>query len=174
MSTPDSLNPGLPAGLPDPAVLARLAGEFFAALPGVTAAGGVPVPSQPHPPGLSLPPGIAGPSTPAAIPVIGAVPGAGLAPTSPQAPANVAAQAPSLVPHAQAPNGVPDLALVSAPGYDGRIGSHVLGIPQAPAAGLPLQAARDADSQQSYYFLVARIGTVGLLLPGPGRGRRAW
>jgi cysteine desulfurase / selenocysteine lyase len=149
MSTPDSLNPGLP----DPAVLARLAGEFFAALPGVTAAGGVPVPSQPHPPGLSLPPGIAGPSTPAAIPVIGAVPGAGLAPTSPQAPANVAAQAPSLVPHAQAPNGVPDLALVSAPGYDGRIGSHVLGIPQAPAAGLPLQAARGADSPQSYYFV---------------------
>jgi cysteine desulfurase/selenocysteine lyase len=153
MSTPDPLNAGFPAGLPDPAMLARLAGEFFSALPGVTAAGGVPVPSQPQPPGLSLPPGVGGPSTPAAIPIVGAVPGANLAPTSPQGPANIAAQAPSLVPHAQAPNGVPDFALMAAPGYDGRIGSHVLGVPQAPAADMPVHAARGADSPQAYYFL---------------------
>ncbi|RQP21515.1 family 2A encapsulin nanocompartment cargo protein cysteine desulfurase [Piscinibacter terrae] len=160
MSTPDSLNPGLPAGLPDPAALARLAGEFFAALPGVTAAGGVPVPSQPHPPGLSLPPGHAGPSTPAAIPVIGAVPGAGLAPTSPQAPANAAAQAPSLVPHAQAPNGVPDLALVSAPGYDGRIGSHVLGVPQAPGAQPYYFVSAPPSAPSGFYFLDPAVAGV--------------
>jgi cysteine desulfurase/selenocysteine lyase len=41
------------------------------------------------------------------------------------------------VPHAQAPNGVPDHVLSAAPGYDGRLGSQVLGVPQAQAAHQP-------------------------------------
>ena len=48
-----------------------------------------------------------------------------------------AASAPALVPHAQAPNGVPDHALVAAPGYDGRAGSQALGVPEAHAASVP-------------------------------------
>src|SRR4249920_2625030 len=120
----DSLSPALPPGLPDPATLARLAGEFLAALPGqapgqgsapqahlpsassvatsapavasLPAAGGVPVPANAHPAGLSLPPGSSGPATPAALPfgASGALPaGSNLISTSPQAPANIGAQA---------------------------------------------------------------------------------
>lgn len=145
MPDTSSLNGALvPAGLPDPAELARLAGQFFAALPGSvpaatspSALGGVPVPANPQPAGLSLPPGSFGPSTPAAVPVVGAVPGSNLAPTSPQTPVNIVASAPSLVPHAQAPNGVPDHALEAAPGYDGRLGSHALSVPTAESFGLP-------------------------------------
>ena len=40
----DVLNPSPPAGLPDLASLAQLANEFFSALPGRSAAGGVPLP----------------------------------------------------------------------------------------------------------------------------------
>ncbi|MFP8777286.1 family 2A encapsulin nanocompartment cargo protein cysteine desulfurase [Hydrogenophaga sp. RWCD_12] len=145
--------PSVPAGLPDPGELARLASQFFAALlgsapavpTGPSAVGGVPVPANPQPAGLSLPPGSFGPSTPAAVPVVGAVPGSNLAPTSPQTPVNAVASAPALVPHAQAPNGLPDHAIEAAPGYDGRLGSQALSVPPiAPSAesfGLPGDAA---------------------------------
>jgi cysteine desulfurase/selenocysteine lyase len=128
-----------PAGLPDIASLTRIAGEFFSALPGGYSAGGVPVPARPEPAGLSLPPGATGPATPAAVPFGALPPGAGLAPSSPQAPANLVASAPSRAPHAQAPNGVPDIALQALPGYDGRVGGVVLGVPQALAASQPPQ-----------------------------------
>ncbi len=138
----------VPAGLPNPADLARLASQIFAALPGgaaglqaPSAVGGVPVPANPQPAGLSLPPGSFGPSTPAAVPVVGALPGSNLAPTSPQTPLNAVASAPALVPHAPAANGVPDHALEAAPGYDGRLGSHALGVPTAESFGLPGDAA---------------------------------
>jgi len=174
-----------PSSLPDAAVLARLANEFFAALPGRSAAGGVPVPANPQPAGTSLPPGTTGPSTPAALPFGAVSPGANLVPTSPQSPANAGASLPALVPHAQAPNGVPDHALTAAPGVDGRAGSHVLSVPQAQAAaaaptddrliarsfGLPgedalrallgdipkspVQVAAPAASAPSYYFVEA-------------------
>lgn len=161
-------HPVPPPGLPDAATLARLAGEFFAALPGGApslpaslpaapvlgavaspvgqanpAVGGVPVPANVQPAGLALPPGSHGPATPSLQPLGATAPGANLVPSSPQAPANVAAQAPSLLPHAQAPNGVPDHALVAAPAYDGRAGSQLLGVPplphspQVPALQLP-------------------------------------
>ncbi|MBQ1767325.1 MAG: SufS family cysteine desulfurase, partial [Aquincola sp.] len=102
--------------------------------------GGVPVPANVQPPGLALPPGSHGPATPSLQPLGATAPGANLLPSSPQAPANVAAQAPSLLPHAQAPNSVPDHALVAAPAYDGRAGSQLLGVPQwpqVPALQLP-------------------------------------
>lgn len=170
MASPDVLNPALPPGLPDPAALARLAGEFFAALPGTSAAGGVPVPSNPQPAGLSLPPGIHGPATPSSVPQGALPPGANLAPTSPQAPANAGASVPALVPHAQAPNGVPDHALTAAPAYDGRLGSHLLGVPEGPQPSAfyflgpsstphPTTPARPAVSSaapsSSFYFLEA-------------------
>ena len=106
------------AGLPDLATLNRLAGEFFSALPGTSgtyAAGGVPVPVNPQPAGMSPPPGVTGPSAPSAEPWRGPPPGAGLIPASPQSPANVAASATSVRPHAQGPNGTPDVVLQAAP-----------------------------------------------------------
>src|SRR5471030_1802511 len=122
------------AGLPDLATLTRLAGEFFSALPGTYAAGGVPVPSNPQPAGLTLPPGTSGPSTPSAVPFGALPPGANLVPSSPQSPANALASAPSLRPHALAQNGVPDLVVQAAPGYDSRSGGAALGVPEAAVA----------------------------------------
>ncbi len=162
-----------PAGLPDPATLARLAGEFFSAWPGapqppvptsagtlpLPATGGVPVPANVHPAGLSLPPGAAGPATPAAVPFGGPPPGLNLVPTSPQAVANIGAPLPARVPHAVAPNGAPDPLLTAAPALDGRWGSHAIGVPPLPSVPLPHAAApalpvagRDAPVP-SYYFL---------------------
>ncbi|MEY2891080.1 MAG: hypothetical protein RJA98_988 [Pseudomonadota bacterium] len=170
MSLLDNLRPPAPPlGLPDPAELARLAGAFFAALPGqppatltpaspalvpsspssasLPASGGVPVPANVNPAGLSLPPGATGPSTTTAAPSLSSplvVPGANLAPSSPQSVANGGASLPARLPHAQAPNGAPDVLLVAAPGADGRLGSHVLGVPQAPAAHGPAASTHSA------------------------------
>lgn len=183
-------HPVPPPGLPDAATLARLAGEFFAALPGGApslpaslpaapvlgavaspvgqanpAVGGVPVPANVQPAGLALPPGSHGPATPSLQPLGTTAPGANLVPSSPQAPANVAAQAPSLLPHAQAPNGVPDHALVAAPAYDGRAGSQLLGVPQLPQVpalqlpghpghgGLPGAGVPAPAGATGYYFI---------------------
>ncbi len=179
MSVPDAFAGGLPPGLPEPALLARLAGEFFAALPGSSAAprapatGGVPVPVNAHPAGLSIPPGALGPSTPAAVPFGAVPPGANLAPMSPQSPANVVASAPALVPHAQAPNGVPDHVLSAAPGYDGRLGTQVLGVPEAHAASVPAAAPQPPGggtpapgaAASPYYFIGGDAGTPGALAP---------
>lgn len=122
----------------DPAELARLANAFFTALPGqpasLPASGGVPLPANPQPAGLTLPPGLTGPATPTAVPPLHAPPGINLAPATPQTPANALASLPARVPHAEAPNGVPDLGLTAAPAYDGKLGSHALGVPTGPAA----------------------------------------
>ena len=145
MSLPDAVFDGLP----DLATLNRLAGEFFAVLPGQPAVGGVPVPANPQPPGMSPPPGALGPSTPAAVPFGGPPPGAGLVPASPQSPANVAASATSLRPHAQAANGLPDNVVQAAPGYDSRLGGIALGVPEAAAAAQPPRAPAGSP----FYFL---------------------
>jgi cysteine desulfurase/selenocysteine lyase len=154
--------PGIPLapGLPETAQLARLAAEYFAALPaqGAGAArGGVPFAANPQPPGLSVPPGMLGPSTPSAVPGGAIPPGANLVPHSPLTAANMGASVPALVAHAQAPNGVPDNLLVAAPGYDARAGSHLLGVPQAPAApqsSLAIPASGGvARPAATYYFL---------------------
>ena len=178
MSNLDVPSPGLAPGLPDPSsarapggfdpsAIARMAAELFAAVPGRPAVGGVPVPTNPQPPGLSLPPGATGPATPAAVPFGAQPPGANLVPTSPQSPANAVASGPSLVPHAQAPNGVPDHALGAAPAYDGRLGSHAEGLP-------PGQVPRAPAASGPYYFLEgggiphAAPGRGGPLPAGPG------
>lgn len=184
MSMPDEAGgstaaPGaaLPPGLPDPGQLARLANDFFAALPAarpleaglpggvsleaarVPAAGGVPVPGNPLPAGLSLPPGAACPSTPAAVPFGAIPPGANLVPASPQSPANAVASAPSLLPHAPAPNGIPDHVLTAAPAWDGCAGSQILGVPQAVGGASPrgaVGAVPTAPSTTPFYFLEHR------------------
>jgi cysteine desulfurase/selenocysteine lyase len=150
----DALNPAPPSGLPDMAALAQLANEFFSALPGRSAAGGVPVPTNLQPAGVSVPPGLVGPATPVAVPLGALPPGANLVPHSPQGPVNAASSAPSLLLHAQAPNAVPDHALVAAPGYDGRLGSHALGAPE-PLATTPYYFIGDSPKAQpgAYYFI---------------------
>ena len=159
MAAPDSGHESLlAAGLPDIGTLNRLAGEFFSALPGRQAAGGVPVPVNPQPAGMSPPPGALGPSTLASGPYL--PPGGGLVPASPQSPANVAASATSLRPHAQAPNGVPDVVVQAAPGYDSRVGGVTLGVPEAAA-----QPPRGAGGSP-YYFLEER-GVGATRLPEP-------
>ena len=176
MSTPDVPGSVLPPGLPDPAALARMASEFFAALPGASATGGVPFPSNVQPAGLSLPPGLSGPATPAAVPFGALPPGANVAPTSPQSAANAGASLPALVPHAQAPNGVPDHVLAAAPGFDGRLGSHALGVPEAHAANVPTPAQSSPGGQalpavpgshSAFYFLGEPAAAPSGL---PGRG----
>jgi cysteine desulfurase/selenocysteine lyase len=178
--TPTSDVNGAPAGLPDVATLARLAGEFFAALPGQSGAAAAAPAGMPTLPGsvASLPlsptagslPTSAAPPLPAGAPsgpvvpdalsassaVPGGVPGANLAPSAPQQVLSLGANAPALVPHAVAPNGVPDQALVAAPGADGRAGGVVLGVPQAFAAALPSlpETAGGAPVPSTpYYFL---------------------
>ncbi|WP_046114059.1 family 2A encapsulin nanocompartment cargo protein cysteine desulfurase [Aquincola tertiaricarbonis] len=167
----DVAHPAPPPGLPDAAALARMAGEFFSALPGsAPATGGVPLPAHPQPAGLTLPPGAAGPATPSLQPMGAAAPGANLLPTSPSSPANVLAQAPALLPHAQAANGVPDHALVAAPGYDGCLGSQLLGVPQRPAAA-PGFAGREgwrttpAAGATGFYFIDGPGATVPGAVP---------
>ncbi|MEY4562460.1 MAG: hypothetical protein RLZZ618_1737, partial [Pseudomonadota bacterium] len=136
-----------PAGAPDPALLARLANEFFLALPGSNpSAGGVVVAAHPQPAGLVLPPGAFGPSTPSAVPFGALPPGANLVPTSPQSPANAVASAPVLVPNAVAPNGVPDHLLAAGPAYDSRSGGQLLGVPEAHALHAPQASAGGASS----------------------------
>ena len=178
--------PSLLPGLPDPATLARLAGELFSALPGGGlpsqppaglaalpggAHGGVPVPAQPAPPGLSLPSVLtSGPATPSVLPLGAAAPVANLVPSSPQHAAAHGASVPALVPHAAAPNGLPEHAATVPPTLDGRLGSHALGVPQAvpatsPASGSPSRPAPGSigvpSSGAPYYFL-SHAG------PGPG------
>ncbi len=130
----------------DVGALAKLAGEFFAALPGeraepqtalnvaplATALGGVPAPVNVLPAGSSFGPLGNGPQLPGTI-----APGANAAPQSPQSVLNLGASSPSLVPHSAAPDGVPDHASIVPPAVDGRVGSGSLGVPQAYAPSLP-------------------------------------
>lgn len=167
MATPELPGSTLPPGLPDPSQLAQLAAQYFAALPNYPAdpsGGGVPFAANPQPAGVSLPPGAVGPSTPSAVPGGMVPPGANLIPHSPLTAANAGASAPARVAHAQAPNGVPDHVLVAAPGYDGRVGSQVLGVPQAPAANLPLAAPAAGSAPalappSAYYFLTEPVAS---------------
>lgn len=157
MSHTDALNPVPPSALPDTSVLARLANEFFSAPPGRSAGSGMPLPAHPQPAGASLPPGVMGPATPAAVP-FGTPPVANLMPTSAQSPGNLLASVPSLVPHAPAGNGLPDHVLEAAPGYDGRIGSHALGLPEPRSATFTIGQAVPAwpeapISDVPYYFV---------------------
>lgn len=139
----------LPAGLPDLSELTRLAGEFFSALPGglpkptpPSALGGVPAPAQWLPGGTSTGPLTQGPQLPGTL-----APGANLAPNNPQSGLSLVASAPSLQPHAAAPNGLPDTPVLAGPALDSRAGGPLLGVPEA----LPAPAAQPPSTP--YYFL---------------------
>ncbi len=134
--------------------LASLANEFFAALPGevpngashlphstvpgTSALGGVTAPADVLPAGSSMGPIANGPQTPGAF-----VPGSNMVPQSPQSAVSMVASTPSLVPHASAPNGLPDNVATVPPAVDGRLGGAVLGAPQAYGASqdVPVNAS---------------------------------
>jgi len=120
----------------DAAVLARMANAFFATLPGGGAAPGVQAPGNIAPPGspLASPAGF-GPGVPGTPIPQGQVPGTNLIPASPTQLPSLANRAPALLPHATAANGLPDTVVTTVPAYEPRLGSQVLGVPEAQAAG---------------------------------------
>ncbi|MES2975316.1 MAG: family 2A encapsulin nanocompartment cargo protein cysteine desulfurase [Pseudomonadota bacterium] len=140
----------IPSGPPqfeapfDPAQLARMANAIFATLPGgaglLQGTGlpqGLQAPSQFAPPGspLASPAGF-GPSVPGTPIPQGQVPGTNLIPASPAQVPSLANRAPSLLPHAQAGNGVPDNLYSALPAYEPRLATPALGVPEAPASSL--------------------------------------
>ncbi|KVD39198.1 cysteine desulfurase [Burkholderia sp. ABCPW 11] len=159
----------LPAGLPDPATLARLASEFFATPPGQATApglsagsgavGGVPsaLPaaapilasvSNPVPGGSPLAgPGGAGTGVPGLALPQGKAPGTNLAPSAPTHVLSLGNRAPALAPHAAAQNGLPDNVVSIAPALEPRVGGAALGVPQVSAA-----APEGAGKASPYYF----------------------
>ncbi|KVM96329.1 family 2A encapsulin nanocompartment cargo protein cysteine desulfurase [Burkholderia stagnalis] len=164
----------LPAGLPDPATLARLASEFFstppgqATAPGVSAGsgavGGVPsaLPaaapilasvSNPAPAGSPLAgPGGTGTGVPGLAlqdKALGKVAGANLAPSAPTHVLSLGNRAPALAPHAAAQNGLPDSVVSIAPAFEPRVGGAALGVPQAAAA---VNETSPAAAPSPYYF----------------------
>lgn len=171
MSTSD-FQPGLTEAPFDPAVLARLATQLFASLPGDVAApaglhsarglpgtppagfAGVPV----VPPGVQAPANIAPPGSPLVSPAgfgpsvpgtpipQGQIPGTNLIPASPTQILSLGNRAPALLAHATSANGVPDQVTSAVPAYEPRFGSGLLGVPEAHAAS-PFYFLGDAYGQ---------------------------
>lgn len=179
MSTPTSFpqdpgGVGQPAPPIDPALLARLATELFAAPP--FAPHGVQPPANVAPPAspLASPAGL-GQGVPGTAIPLGQVPGTNLIPSSPHQVLALGNRAPAQAPAAQAGNGAPDKALSTLPAYEPRFGSTIEGVPQsvvtsAPAASypgltatslpsvpsvplVPASPAAPSGAQAGYYFL---------------------
>ncbi len=165
LSPPNSLPADRAAGVPepsgapfDPAMLARLANEFFTAPPFARQLGapGVQAPANIAPPGSPLvsPAGF-GPSVPGTPIPQGQIPGTNLIPASPTQVLSLGNRAPALLPAAQAGNGVPDKAFGAVPAYEPRNGGALLGVPEAVGTASPPAEA------SSYYFLSERYGQPG-------------
>lgn len=160
-SAAEPVVPQAPAAPFDPALLARLANEFFSASP----FGQGPLHSAPHgvqapvniaPPGSPLvsPAGF-GPSVPGTPIPQGQIPGTNLLPASPTPVLSLANRIPALAPAAVAGNGVPDKAFSAVPAYEPRIGSQLQSA--APVAtSAPESRTPDASP---YYFLAERYDT---------------
>nr|WP_201747155.1 family 2A encapsulin nanocompartment cargo protein cysteine desulfurase [Glaciimonas sp. PCH181] len=157
--SPLSPSTSLPApessGAPfDPAVLARLATEMFAAPPfsphGVQAPGNIAPPGSP----LASPAGF-GPGVPGTPIPQGQIPGSNLIPGSPTQVLSLGNRVPALAPVAQAGNGVPDKALSAIPAYEPRSGGTLLGVSESLDAGRPQAGA------SPYYFLSDSYGQPG-------------
>ena len=159
--TPTSERPQAGASPLDVAELARLAGAFFAALPGqaplTSSHGGVSAPANPLPGGANPGPLANGPQLPGTI-----TPGANVVPTSPNSAANQLASLPTLVPHSAAPNGLPDHAAIVPPALDSRLGQVSLAVPDGYVASAPRSheapvspfgAQPPAGPSSPYYFL---------------------
>jgi cysteine desulfurase / selenocysteine lyase len=136
--------------------LARLANEFFAALPGAGAlpAVGVLAPSP------SFVPATAGAMVPPAEPGIG-----------------LAARTPALAPSASSATGAPDTVTQVAP-TTGRAGGPLLGVPEAYAAAMPqvgpspgLPSMPTAPPSSPYYFLGETSGYPSTLPALPREDR---
>jgi cysteine desulfurase/selenocysteine lyase len=145
-----------PTGAPfDPAILARLATEFFSAPPfsphGVQAPGNIAPAGSP----LASPAGF-GPSVPGTPIPQGQIPGANLIPGSPTQVLSLGNRVPALMPVAQAGNGVPDKLLSSIPAYEPRSGGALLGVPES------LDTGRPSADVSPYYFLGDRYGQPGV------------
>ena len=188
MSTSD-FQPGLTEAPFDPAVLARLATQLFASLPGEVAApaglhsaGGLPgtppagFASVPvFPPGVQAPANIAPPGSPLVSPAgfgpsvpgtpipQGQVPGTNLIPASPTQVLSLGNRAPALLPHATSANGVPDQVTSAVPAYEPRFGSGLLGVPEAQGASVGQAASHPAAGALPFYFLGDAYGQ-----PSPG------
>ncbi|MBL8447592.1 MAG: aminotransferase class V-fold PLP-dependent enzyme, partial [Zoogloeaceae bacterium] len=177
--TSEATAAGLPAQLPDLAVLNQLAAEFFAALPGSAAGvsalptppaalGGVPLPANVLPGGTALGPLANGPQLPGTL-----APGANLVPNSPHTAGAAVASTPSLISHSAAPNGLPDNGAIVPPALDGRAGGVALGVPEAHAAdlpatdasphGVPASASHGALAPHSPFYFLHDAGGY----PGP-------
>jgi len=168
-----------PAGLPDVATLARMASEFFSAVPGsatpaaasLGSGGGeslsatlpftAPVlasASNPVPPGSPFAgPGGAGTGVPGLSVPQGQVAGANLLPSSPTHVLSLGNRVPALAPHAVAQNNLPDTVVTTAPAVEPRFGSHTLG---AGTEASPFYFLRDSDARLN--------GTDKIPLPGSG------
>ncbi|MBB3213226.1 cysteine desulfurase/selenocysteine lyase [Herbaspirillum sp. Sphag1AN] len=157
MSTPTSLpqdpgGVGQPAPPIDPALLARLATELFAAPP--FAPHGVQPPANVAPPAspLASPAGL-GQGVPGTAIPLGQVPGTNLIPSSPHQVLALGNRAPALAPAAQAGNGAPDKAFAAIPAYEPRFGSTIEGVPQSVVPSAPSVPALPAGADAGYYFL---------------------
>jgi cysteine desulfurase/selenocysteine lyase len=141
----------------DPNVLASMASALFGALPGEQArAPGVQAPVNVAPAGSPLvsPAGL-GPSVPGTPIAQGVVPGANLLPASPTPVLSLGHRAPSLLPHAQAGNGVPDTVVTQLPAYEPRFGSGVQGVPQASGATASEATRHPAATTASPFYFVS-------------------
>ncbi|MDQ7989229.1 MAG: family 2A encapsulin nanocompartment cargo protein cysteine desulfurase [Candidatus Dactylopiibacterium sp.] len=137
-----------PAGLPDVASLARLAGEFFAALPTSAAPAGV---SNGLPLGLSH---LGGPSQ------------AGTPPQPPEPALAVGARAPALAPVAQTQTGQPDRFAQAAPAVAPRLGP-LQGVPEGQAASAQAHApAAPAAATASPFYFLGDEGGAARAYPG--------
>ncbi|WP_433694576.1 family 2A encapsulin nanocompartment cargo protein cysteine desulfurase [Herbaspirillum seropedicae] len=156
--TPASQGGGLPgqdasAAPFDPALLARLANELFAAptapawSPGQAPGAQPPANFTPPASPLSSPAGTSQGVPGTAIPQ-GLAPGLNLIPSSPHQVLTLGNRAPALAPAAPAGNGTPDKVFAALPAYEPRLGGAVTGAPQAAAPSTPA-----APSTAGYYFL---------------------